>query len=616
MNPSGESQLTPEVVLHRYLQFVNADDVEVSAFVELVGTDADLLARWLRVLDCPAAPDCLRDGITDLEPWTFPDLAQAQAWSVLPPGGSMRLGFDQWRSVLKAAFLGEILAEHLDVPQPQSVRWRLHLAMSGVKLDCDPRLEDLIEFRGARAELLEDAPVEHRLLAVLDALDVQEESTVASTAERLLKVDAYAFGGLVAQASERCARVLLNLGLADANGDGDCHAELWDLQQVNLLAGLFLQGGNHANLFAAHDLAGKTLFRIKPELFMLDPADDSLLPADQTQGIPLHSTSSSIALAQREGSEQRVVDGSDCAVTDRQVLKRLQTEEGLIIPLIIRGQGVGALVFAVDQEVDQGHLLNAYAGALSRWLGATAKGDEGPSQLNQFREMEEKRLRELVHEVNNPLSIVNNYLHILELRLQHEPGATEQLGIISRELQRAAELLQTVRDVPRALTVEEPRATVSNTEFDLNELTRQIHEIHLGYAREHDCALAIELAGGALLLTSDENRVAQILNNLLKNAIEAGEGTERVSLTTRSGVYREGQRGVEVCVADTGPGLSLAVLDKLYEPKQSTKGGDHSGLGLHIVHGLVQDIGASIDLRTGVGEGTEFTLFLPLRPLS
>ena len=606
--------MTPEVVLHRYLQLVNTDDVGIAGFVELLGTDADLLTRWLRVLNCPASPECLRDGLAALEPWTFTDVAQAQAWSVLPPGGSMRLGFDQWRSVLKSALLGEILGEHLAMPDPLSLRWRLHLAMSGVKLDADPQLEELIEFRGARMELLEDAPLAHRILAVLDALELQEESSVAAAAERLLNIDAYAFGGLVAQASERCTRLLHQVGLLDADDGCETTDELWNLQQVNLLAGLFLQGGNHANIFAAHELAGKTLFRITPALFMRDGADDTLLAADGTQDIPLSSASSRIALALREGREQRLYDGADCPIADRQVLKRLPAEEGLAVPLIVQGEGVGALVFAVDHEIEQGHLLATYANALARWLGAAEHAEQGPNELTVFREMEEKRLRELVHEVNNPLSIVNNYLHILELKLQDEASATEQLAIIGRELHRAAELLQIARDVPRSIAVEEPRASVTNSEFDINELVRQVHEIHLGYARERDCHLGVNLQATPLLLVSDENRVTQILNNLLKNALEAGEGTERVSLTTRGGVYREGQRGVEVCIADDGPGLPLAVLDKLYEPKQSTKGGDHSGLGLHIVHGLVQDIGASIDLRTARGEGTEFTLFLPLQP--
>jgi len=57
------------------------------------------------------------------------------------------------------------------------------------------------------------------------------------------------------------------------------------------------------------------------------------------------------------------------------------------------------------------------------------------------------------------------------------------------------------------------------------------------------------------------------------------------------------------------------VLARLTEPKQSTKGGDHAGLGLHIVHRLVHEIGADIDVRTAQGEGTRFSIFVPLEPV-
>lgn len=611
--------MTPEVVLYRYLQLVNAEDVSLKQFVELVGMDADLLARWLRLLACPASPRALHRGIEALEPWTFVDLAQAQAWSVLPPGSSMRLGFDQWRSVYKSALLGELLAEELGLPDPQATRWRLHLAMSGVNLECDPQLMDLIEYRGTRPELLEDAPAEHKILAVLDAAEVQETSAVAQLTERLLDIPAFSFTTLSAEAGQRCDAQLQQAGLDNA-GNGDRTEELWDLQQVNLLAGLFLQGNSNANVQQAHTLAGKTLFETPPALFLLDTADNTLVAPHQTstqrlQNVSLNSASSKVAQALRELRQLELVDSSDCAVADRQVLRSLDAEEGLVVPLQVRGEGIGVLVFAVDDDVAEGQLIHAYSSALGRWLAASSSGGEsGTAQLSSFREQEEKRLRTLVHEINNPLSIVSNYLHILELRLQHEPDATEQLSIIGRELRRAADLLQQVREVPRGIEVDEPKAQVTLAEFEVNHLVEQIHQIHLGYAAEHEVDLRLALQPGTFLLRSDEQRVTQVINNLLKNAIEAGDAASWVRISTQGGVYRQGQRGVEIMVADDGPGISSAVLDRLYEPKQSTKGGDHSGLGLHIVHQLVNDIGAYVDLRTAAGQGTEFTLFLPLNP--
>jgi signal transduction histidine kinase len=150
-------------------------------------------------------------------------------------------------------------------------------------------------------------------------------------------------------------------------------------------------------------------------------------------------------------------------------------------------------------------------------------------------------------------------------------------------------------------------------EFDVNELARRVFELHRGYADDHGVELALELSPGSVLLASDEQRLAQILNNLMRNAIEASADAE-VCLGGQVGVFREGREGIEVYVRDTGPGLSREVLERLAEPKESAKGGEHAGLGLHIVHRLVAELQGGIDVRTASGRGTTFTVFLPLGP--
>lgn len=606
--------MTPEAVLHRYLTQVNAETVDLGEFVRLVGMDADLLARWLRLLDIPVSPRALKRGIDELENWTFVDLAQAQAWAVLPPGDSVRLSFNQWRLVLRNACLAEQLALQLKLTDTEAVRWRVHLAISGVMLPNDPLLCSLIEFRGTRPELLEDARVEQRILALIDALDDDHPSRSSALAEQLLDVPAHQFSTLFEAAERACAELIESVGLSETL-QSDWGEDLWTLQQVNLMAGLFLQSGDLKNLYEAHALAAKTLFRLPPRLFLLDQGSRSLIGgADDGFSIPVQSISSAIARSLREGREVMLSDSPDSAVADRQVLRSMSAERAQATPLIVAGQGLGVLLFAEDDEVEHRYATDAYAQALSRWLSASQDtAVDGMRLLSLYREREEKRLREIVHEANNPLSIVNNYLHILELRLQQEPQALEQLRLISREIRRATEIIQSARDVPKAVDAEAPSAQMHYGNCDVNQLVRQIYEVHQGYADTHESRLRIDLYDGPLGVRSDEQRIVQILNNLTKNAIEATAGGDGVLLVTRGGVYRQGREGVEIVVQDSGPGLTREVLTRLYEPKQSTKGGDHAGLGLHIVHRLVNEVQASIDVRTEPGQGTAFTLFLPLQ---
>ena len=175
---------------------------------------------------------------------------------------------------------------------------------------------------------------------------------------------------------------------------------------------------------------------------------------------------------------------------------------------------------------------------------------------------------------------------------------------------RVTEIIQRARDLP-PITEVDGDTQVLMDEFDANDLARRVQELHLGYAADHDVDLDLVVRSGAVLIRSDEQRLAQILNNLVRNAIEAAGG-ESVTVGTDTGVYREGREGVEVYVTDTGPGLPRAVLERLADPKESSKGGDHAGLGLHIVHRLVSELGGNIDVRTAAGQGTSFSLFLPL----
>lgn len=608
--------MTPEAVIYRYLLAANTEPVDVSELVQLIGTDADLLGRWLNLMMCPAAPDVLCDALGELDGNTLKKLAEAQAWSVLPVVGTARLGLDQWQIVLRAACLGRALGGYAGLAELEALRWKVLLAISGVNLEFDPVVGELIEFRGARAELLEDASPLLKVFSVVDAMETRDETKAALLAKQLLGVNEEAFAGICDQAYADCQDLLKRFDILD-EGDVDWAERFWTRLQVSMLAGLFSDCRNLASLYAAHRFASRSLFNVIPVLLLLDDDGQVLRPAhtledalleDSGVHIRLVSTTSAIARCVRENSVQTLDDSPQAAVADRQVLRILKVTDGLCVPLRSNGERAGVLVFPVEEEVNHEFAMRTYAWELAKRIIVCRRElvDE-QALLNRYRQREEKRLREIVHEANNPLSIVHNYLHILELRLQHEPSATEQLNMIGTELQRAGDIIQRIKDTAD-LEVDD---SVVFTEFDVNELIRRIFELHRGYAEDHQVTLHLELSLGMLPVTSDEPRLSQVLNNLMRNAIEASQG-QNVTMLSTSGVFREGFEGIEIAVRDTGPGLPRAVLDNLAEPKESSKGEGHAGLGLHIVHRIVAELKGNVDVRTLTDQGTTFTIFLPL----
>ena len=131
------------------------------------------------------------------------------------------------------------------------------------------------------------------------------------------------------------------------------------------------------------------------------------------------------------------------------------------------------------------------------------------------------------------------------------------------------------------------------------------------------------LHAGDAAIVGDATQLHQVAMNLCTNAVQAMEdgGVLEVRLdreevtkdrTLSHGSLRPGAY-VRLGVSDTGRGIPPRVLDRMFDPFFTTKGvGEGTGLGLSLVHGLVADLGGAIDVRSTVGRGTTFTIWLPI----
>ncbi|MCU0579376.1 MAG: ATP-binding protein, partial [Desulfobacterota bacterium] len=109
---------------------------------------------------------------------------------------------------------------------------------------------------------------------------------------------------------------------------------------------------------------------------------------------------------------------------------------------------------------------------------------------------------------------------------------------------------------------------------------------------------------------SDRGKLQQIFLNIINNAFAAMEAGGRLDIT----VKRVTEGSVAISFADTGKGISPEDLKRVFEPfftTKASKGG--TGLGLSITYGLVQELGGTIQVESTVGQGTRFTVTIPLR---
>jgi hypothetical protein len=274
--------------------------------------------------------------------------------------GSARLGLDQWQAVLRSAYLAEVLAEQLGLANPQGIRWKVLLAVSGVNLTHDPEMTELSEFRETSADLLEDATPLIRVFAVVDALEMLDEYQAAQLAQRLLSVNAEDFSELVEWAASRCNELVATLELS-TDREADWSNRLWVQQQVGMLTDLLNSSDSLAELQCAHEFATRSLFRQVSYLLVLDSQQRLVPIIDNAVAIHLESTSSEIARAVRERLSVSFSDSAQRSVGERQLLRRLHTEEALCVPLLVGNNPVGAMIFLVDEDVDHEFALSLYA---------------------------------------------------------------------------------------------------------------------------------------------------------------------------------------------------------------------------------------------------------------
>jgi two-component system sensor histidine kinase PilS (NtrC family) len=203
----------------------------------------------------------------------------------------------------------------------------------------------------------------------------------------------------------------------------------------------------------------------------------------------------------------------------------------------------------------------------------------------------------IAHEIRNPLASITGAIEVL-VRDADAGGARERLAqIVTRESERLdhiiRDLLEYARPAPLALQPMDLADTLDDVLLLIEHrpLPEQVKVVR-AYAPP-------------LPVLADTQQVRQVMWNLCLNAVEA----MRDSGELRVGARRHEDR-VKVWVSDTGPGIQAEHLAHIFEPFFSTKAGG-SGIGLALVHRIVQDHGGDVDVRTGPGEGTTFTIHLP-----
>jgi PAS domain S-box-containing protein len=220
----------------------------------------------------------------------------------------------------------------------------------------------------------------------------------------------------------------------------------------------------------------------------------------------------------------------------------------------------------------------------------------------------------VAHDFNNLLTVINGYGQVVLARLPEGDATRDMVQQMTAAGERAARLTAQLLAFSRNAIVE-PKV------LDLNEVVSRSAQLLRRLIGE-DVALATVLAPGLSRVKADPTQVDQVLMNLAVNAKDAMPRGGRLTIETRdvrlraedAAMYPDLPPGgyVQLAVSDTGAGMTEDVKTRLFEPFFTTKEqGKGTGLGLAVVHGVVEQSGGRVDVYSELGVGTTFKILLP-----
>jgi signal transduction histidine kinase/CheY-like chemotaxis protein len=254
---------------------------------------------------------------------------------------------------------------------------------------------------------------------------------------------------------------------------------------------------------------------------------------------------------------------------------------------------------------------------LFAFLRQLARHERVTAQLHQSQKLEALGTLAggIAHDFNNVLGAVLGYG---ELAIQHAPAGSAQrrhLDNIVVAANRARELVARILAFSRP-GVGRPRpVSLQRLLGEVRELTRA--------TLPPDVVLELSVPSLPLVASGDPSQLHQMLANLASNAVQAVSGGGRVVVRATAAEVAEErdcsvgrlQRGryARIDVCDSGAGMTNEQLERIFEPFFTTKPlGAGTGLGLSLVHGIVLDHGAALEIDSHPGAGTTFTVYLPL----
>ena len=412
---------------------------------------------------------------------------------------------------------------------------------------------------------------------MLNEGDLQEIAAIHG-----LDIDVYSPRGFVSTSSEY--QVIVDR-LVDIELPQDVITSLNDQDDVMVLEDTILRNPSLSSYAAIRDPGGTALGYIHVPYFDKSESDVSELSEFLLSLVNIYAIVLLLAAFVTHTIAKRLTLPIEALVTRMQSVQSLDKNEGLVW----------------ERNDEFGRLVGAY-NALLVQVEESARRLARNERENTWRQI----AKQIAHEIKNPLTPMKlNLQHLRTIRKDNEIDYQERVNHLSKSLLSQIDNLTSIVDAFSAFS-QMPKANAES--FDMGQLVKEIIALfghHKGVRLESE-----EGEGITLRVFADRNHFVSVLNNLIKNAIQACEQkNEEVDVLVH--LSRE-DKFVRVDVIDQGIGIAEEDKINVFVPNFTTKS-TGSGLGLAIARQIIENVEGSIGFVSNEGEGSTFYFLVPLQ---
>ena len=301
------------------------------------------------------------------------------------------------------------------------------------------------------------------------------------------------------------------------------------------------------------------------------------------------------------------------------ILRRLGIGSLMVVPLIARGEVLGAITYNAprsyhpytDEDLELAEDLAARCAVAIDNARLYREARHAQALAEEANRAKTLFLSTMSHELRTPLNAISGYAELMELGV-HGPLTDDQRQDLRRIQANQRHLLGLVNSVLDYSRMEAGRLVFRLASIRLKDVLREVETIVLPMASKREVEFQHACVDDGIVVRADQEKLQQILTNLVVNGIKFSREGGRVSVECNT----EGDNAL-VRVVDDGIGIAEKHLEKIFRPfvqvvEGTTRKEEGTGLGLAISRSLARAMGGDLWVESELGDGSTFTVSVPL----